>query len=107
MHVDIKTRLATLRSLPGPEYVFLGVGSDEVIDLVMRVVCAPGKDKVLVTPPTYGMYGVTAQVNDVEVVEVPLDVSEGRFSVQVGKVCFFRLVPAPSQPSPFSWSRRC
>ena len=52
----------------------------------MRVVCAPGKDKVMVTPPTYGMYSVTAQVNDVEVVKVPLDVREGRFSVEVEKV---------------------
>lgn len=85
-HNDIKSRLATLRNLPGPEYVFLGVGSDEVIDLVMRVVCTPGKDKVMVTPPTYGMYSVTAQVNDVEVVKCPLDVEGGRFGVEVEKV---------------------
>ncbi|KAL7414996.1 pyridoxal phosphate-dependent transferase [Mrakia frigida] len=85
-HDDIKTRIASLRNLPGPEYVFLGVGSDEVIDLVMRVVCAPGRDKVMVTPPTYGMYSVTAQVNDVEVVKVPLDVEGGRFSLEVDKV---------------------
>ncbi|KAI9217617.1 histidinol-phosphate aminotransferase [Blastocladiella britannica] len=52
--------------------VFLGVGSDEVIDLLMRVACAPGRDKILVCPPTYGMYTVSADINDVGVVRVPL-----------------------------------
>lgn len=85
-HNPIKERVCTLRGVPSPEYVFLGVGSDEVIDLVVRVCCAPGKDKVLTCPPTYGMYGVTAQVNDVEVVKVPLDVEGGKFSVKVDEV---------------------
>lgn len=93
-HPEIKRRLADLRGVPGPEYVFLGVGSDEVIDLMMRVCVAPEKEKVLVTPPTYGMYGVCAQVNDVGVVKVPLELSgkageggeKGRFSVRVDEV---------------------
>jgi histidinol-phosphate aminotransferase len=42
--------------LPGPDHVFLGVGSDEVIDLFMRVCVALGREKILITPPTYGMY---------------------------------------------------
>lgn len=68
-HDDIKSRIAQLRSIPGPECVFLGVGSDEVIDLLMRVAVAPGgKEKILITPPTYGMYAVCAQVNDIGVV---------------------------------------
>lgn len=50
----------------------LGVGSDESIDLLLRCVCIPGKDKLLTCPPTYGMYAVCATVNDVERVEVPL-----------------------------------
>lgn len=50
----------------------LGVGSDESIDLLIRCVCAPGKDKLLVCPPTYGMYSICATVNDVELVKVPL-----------------------------------
>jgi histidinol-phosphate aminotransferase len=45
--VEIKKRIADLRGLDGPENVFLGVGSDEVIDLLFRVVCTPGKDSVL------------------------------------------------------------
>jgi len=55
-----------------PANVFCGVGSDEAIDLLMRIFCKPGKDKILTTPPTYGMYKVCAKVNDVAMVNVPL-----------------------------------
>lgn len=90
----IRERLASMRGLPGPEYVFLGVGSDEVIDLLMRVCVAPGREKILTTPPTYGMYAVCAQVNDVGIVKVPLELSGelgeggecGRFSLKVDEV---------------------
>jgi histidinol-phosphate aminotransferase len=50
----------------------VGVGSDEAIDALLRCFCVPGKDKILVCPPTYGMYSVSAQVNDVGLVKVPL-----------------------------------
>ena len=77
-HADIKQRIASLRNVPGPEYVFLGVGSDEVIDLLMRVCVVPGGgEKILTTPPTYGMYAVCAQVNDVGIVKVPLELQGG------------------------------
>ncbi|KAI0065288.1 histidinol-phosphate aminotransferase [Artomyces pyxidatus] len=95
-HPLIKKRIAELRGLPSPEHVFLGVGSDEVIDLLMRVCVSPGAagDKILVTPPTYGMYSVCAQVNDVGVVKVDLELSgengeggeAGRFSVRIDEV---------------------
>lgn len=52
--------------------IFCGVGSDEAIDLLMRIFCAPGVDCIMTTPPTYGMYRVSANVNDVGIVEVPL-----------------------------------
>jgi len=55
-----------------PPNVFCGVGSDEAIDLLMRIFCVPGKETILTTPPTYGMYKVCAKVNDVEIVNVPL-----------------------------------
>ena len=55
-----------------PENMFLGVGSDECIDALLRMFCVPGKDKILTCPPTYGMYSVSAQVNDLEVVKVDL-----------------------------------
>ncbi|KAJ5987543.1 Histidinol-phosphate aminotransferase [Penicillium sp. IBT 35674x] len=68
-----------------PESLFVGVGSDEAIDAMLRCFCAPGKDKILTCPPTYGMYSVSAQINDVEIVKVPLDVENG-FQLQVDKI---------------------
>ncbi|KAK3110338.1 histidinol-phosphate transaminase, partial [Teratosphaeriaceae sp. CCFEE 6253] len=68
-----------------PENLFVGVGSDEAIDALLRAFCTPGKDKLLICPPTYGMYSVSAQVNDVEVVKVPLDV-DNAFAAQPGKI---------------------
>jgi histidinol-phosphate aminotransferase len=96
-HPIIKARIAALCGLPeinGTDHIFLGVGSDEVIDLLMRVCVVPGKEKILTTPPTYGMYAVCAQVNDVGIVKVPLELSgdngeggeNGRFSVRVDEV---------------------
>ncbi|XRM36951.1 histidinol-phosphate transaminase [Aspergillus tubingensis] len=69
----------------GPENLFVGVGSDEAIDALLRCFCVPGKDKILTCPPTYGMYGVSAQVNDIEIVKVPLDVNNG-FQLQPEKI---------------------
>lgn len=50
-----------------PKHIFLGNGSDECIDLLYRAFCVPGKDNVIINPPTYGMYEVSARINDVEV----------------------------------------
>lgn len=50
----------------------MGVGSDEAIDALLRCFCTPGVDRILTCPPTYGMYAVSAQVNDVSLVKVPL-----------------------------------
>ncbi|GAA5970342.1 hypothetical protein JCM21900_001650 [Sporobolomyces salmonicolor] len=85
-HYDIKQRLCELRNVPSPANFFLGVGSDEAIDLLFRISCIPGKDRVLVCPPTYGMYGVCAQINDVEVVKVNLDVEGGKFRPKVDEI---------------------
>lgn len=71
----VKQRLASLRGVGGEENIMLGVGSDEVLDLIQRIVGRPGKDKILTCPPTYGMYAVCAAVNELEVVKVPLIVN--------------------------------
>ncbi|KAI5463224.1 pyridoxal phosphate-dependent transferase [Mariannaea sp. PMI_226] len=55
-----------------PENLFVGVGSDEAIDALLRCFCIPGRDRILTCPPTYGMYAVSAQVNDIAIVKVPL-----------------------------------
>ena len=52
--------------------LFIGVGSDEVIDLLIRIFCEPKKDSVLIPVPTYGMYKVACDVNNVKVINVPL-----------------------------------
>ena len=54
------------------EELFLGNGSDEIIDLAFRIFCIPGKDKVMIFPPTYGMYEVSASINDTGLVKIPL-----------------------------------
>lgn len=59
----------------------MGVGSDEVIDALLRCFCTPGRDKILTCPPTYGMYAVSAQVNDLHIEKVPLNNADA-FSLQ-------------------------
>lgn len=68
---ELKRVLAKVKSVPS-ENIFLGNGSDEVIDLIFRTYANPGKDKVIICPPTYGMYEVSANINDVEIVNIPL-----------------------------------
>ncbi len=70
----IKKQLAQVKSHP-EEDIFLGNGSDEIIDLLMRIFCEPGKDEIIITTPTYGMYKVSAAINNVAVNEVPLSES--------------------------------
>jgi histidinol-phosphate aminotransferase len=53
--------------------IFLGNGSDEAIDLLFRAFCEPGKDNIITLPPTYGMYKVSARINNIQVKEVLLD----------------------------------
>ncbi|KAK3635217.1 histidinol-phosphate transaminase [Elasticomyces elasticus] len=78
------THVHTQKSIT-PENLFVGVGSDEAIDALLRAFCAPGVDKIITCPPTYGMYAVSAQVNDVGIVKVPLDASND-FAAQPDKI---------------------
>jgi len=68
---ELKFQLAKIKGVPA-ENIFVGNGSDEVIDLAYRIFCNPGKDNVIICPPTYGMYEVSANINDVEVRKVNL-----------------------------------
>lgn len=67
----LRSKIADFRGVDSKN-VFVGVGSDEAIDLMYRIFCTPGKDRVLITPPTYGMYKVSANINDVAVDQVLL-----------------------------------
>ena len=62
----IKADLAQLKGV-APTQIFLGNGSDEAIDLLVRLTCTPGQDHIIICPPTYGMYEVAANLNDVRV----------------------------------------
>ncbi len=68
---EVKQKLSEVTGVAA-ENIFLGVGSDECIDMCYRVFCRPGKDNVVAIEPTYGMYGVCADINDVEYRSVPL-----------------------------------
>ena len=69
---EVKERIAQIKCVPA-ECIFLGNGSDEAIDLVYRCFCEPKRDNVVAIEPTYGMYKVCADINDVEYRPVLLD----------------------------------
>ena len=71
MQLKLKKRLAEAKRL-AIDQIFLGNGSDDVLNQLMIAFCAPGKDKAVLLPPTFGMYQVCANINGVETIEVPL-----------------------------------
>lgn len=79
---SLKEEIAKIKAVRSSQ-IFLGNGSDEAIDLLYRAFCNPGKDNVILLPPTYGMYEVSANINDVEIRKVPLTVD---FQLQPEKI---------------------
>lgn len=71
MQWKLKYKLADIKGVP-PQNIFLGNGSDEPIDILYRAFCRPGVDNVVLCPPTYGMYEVSANINDVIIRKVSL-----------------------------------
>jgi len=67
----VKEKLSEIKGVPANQ-IFLGNGSDECIDVLIRSCCEPGIDNILIVPPTYGMYQVSADINNVAVKKVPL-----------------------------------
>jgi histidinol-phosphate aminotransferase len=67
----VKEKISGIKGVPA-QHIFLGNGSDECIDVLFRCFCEPGKDNVIIVPPTYGMYEVSAHINNVGVKKVPL-----------------------------------
>lgn len=68
---DLKKAISKLKDI-SEDRIFVGNGSDEIIDICYRVFCEPGKDKAIGLKPSFSMYSITAAVNDVQYVEVPL-----------------------------------
>jgi histidinol-phosphate aminotransferase len=71
LQTDLKNRIAEMNDVNASQ-IFVGNGSDEAIDLLFRIFCEPGRDESVICPPTYGMYRVSAEINDVVVKEVRL-----------------------------------
>jgi histidinol-phosphate aminotransferase len=71
MQYAVKMRLSEIKGVPARN-IFLGNGSDEAIDILFRSFCEPGLDNVIIVPPTYGMYEVSANINNVALKKVPL-----------------------------------
>ena len=72
MQDQLKKRIAELKGVQA-EQIFLGNGSDEIIDLLLRLFTRPGRDSIITLPPTYGMYKVSAQIQRVGIKEIPLN----------------------------------
>lgn len=71
LQTALKNKLSAIKGVPA-QNIFLGNGSDEAIDILFRAFCRPGIDNVILLPPTYGMYEVSANINDVRTKKIPL-----------------------------------
>lgn len=105
----LKQEISKIKGIP-PQNIFIGNGSDEVIDIAFRIFCEPKIDNILICPPTYGMYKVCANINDVEVREVLLTKDfqlnvEGILSIvdQHTKLLF---LCSPNNPTGNNFARR-
>jgi histidinol-phosphate aminotransferase len=71
LQLQLKSEISKLKNVP-LEHIFIGNGSDEAIDLLFRAFCEPETSKAYIFPPTYGMYKVSAAINNIELVKIPL-----------------------------------
>lgn len=105
----LKEKLSTIKNVPAKN-ILLGNGSDECIDIIYRVFCNPGRDNVVICPPTYGMYEVSAHINDIEVRKVPLlenfQLDLGNMEEQVDDYTKIIWLCSPNNPTGNSLDRR-
>ncbi|WP_297334902.1 histidinol-phosphate transaminase [Algoriphagus sp.] len=98
----LKAEIAKIKQVD-PAQIFLGNGSDEAIDLLFRAFCRPGIDNVILLPPTYGMYEVSAAINDVETRKVPLtpdfQLQTDRVLEKIDKNTKIIFICSPNNPS--------
>lgn len=82
----LKNKLSQIKNIP-IEKIFVGNGSDEIIDHIYRIFCNPGKDKAMFFSPTFGMYQVSAELNEVEIIDIPLT-SDFQINIEEAKKYF-------------------
>ncbi len=105
---ELKGLISQIKGMPA-ENIFIGNGSDEAIDLVFRIFCTPGKDKVVGISPSYGMYSVAAEINDVQYIPVQLNED---FSLPLEKLletaheCKVIFICSPNNPTGNAFPKR-
>ncbi len=82
LQMEVKEKLSNIKGVPS-QNIFLGNGSDEAIDLLYRIFCEPGRDNAIILPPTYGMYEVCAEMNNVKLKKVNLT---KEFQLDIGAI---------------------
>ncbi len=100
---ELKEAIGQAKNI-GIKNIFLGNGSDEIIDLLFRIFCRPGVDKAISFTPTYGMYAVSAALNDVEMIGIPL---KGNFQPDLDRLkdyvyddtCKMLFICSPNNPT--------
>lgn len=109
LQIQIKRKLAAQFDLSLDE-IFVGNGSDEAIDLLLRVFCRPAVDEIIITPPTYGMYEVSANINDVAVKRVSLtenfELDEKKVLASIAENTKMVFLCSPNNPTGNSLERR-
>lgn len=102
MQKKLKQRLAEAKGV-SVEQIYLGNGSDEILNQLMIAFCAPGKDRAIILPPTFGMYQVCADINNIETIPVPLTKD---FQLDVPAILAAQnkrtkmiFIPSPNNPS--------
>jgi histidinol-phosphate aminotransferase len=102
LQIEIKRIVAEWNNLNHAQ-IFVGNGSDEAIDLLFRVFCRPGTDEIITTPPTYGMYEVSADINDARVKKVLLDadfqIAPERILAAIGENTKLIFLCSPNNPT--------
>lgn len=106
---DLKELLAKQNGVSS-ENIFIGNGSDEILDLTFRLFCEPGKDQSITFAPTYGMYQVLADINNVNLINLPLDAT---FNPEPGRLepynndasCKLLLLCSPNNPTGNNFNR--
>ncbi|MER2520648.1 MAG: histidinol-phosphate transaminase [Bdellovibrionales bacterium] len=108
--LKLVTKLATLYGME-PDQLFVGRGSDEAIDVLIRLLCRAGQDSILICPPTFGVYQVYARIQGAETIKVPLKSDDGQLDIpgilaaceDTTKLIF---IPAPSAPMGHALERK-
>ncbi len=99
---ELKEKISSIKGVPH-QNIFLGNGSDEAIDVLFRIFCEPKTDNVIICPPTYGMYEVSANINDVEVRKVNLlpsfDLDVERILESCGEHSKLLFICSPNNPT--------